>query len=115
VIEGHKRSSFVRTEEIIRAARKAIKTSATKNVRRLAQQIGVSTSTAWKICRHDLSLFSYKMQLSQPLSEDGIGRRYAFTRQCAALLEGNPGVLNVTWFSDEAHLHLDGCINKQHV
>jgi hypothetical protein len=67
-------------------ARKAIKTSPTKSVRRLVQQIGVSTSTAWKICRDDLSLFSYKMQLSQPLSEDRIGRRYAFARQCATLL-----------------------------
>jgi predicted DNA-binding transcriptional regulator AlpA len=33
-------------------------------VRRLAQETGVSASTAWKICRDDL-LFPYKMQLSQ--------------------------------------------------
>jgi hypothetical protein len=42
------------------------------------------------------------MQLSQPLSQDGIARRYG------ALLEDSPGVLNVTWLPDEAHFHLDG-------
>jgi hypothetical protein len=55
------------------------------------------------------------MQLSQPLPEDGIARRYAFAREYRALLEDNSGVLNVTWFSDEAHFHLDGYINKQNV
>jgi hypothetical protein len=34
-------------------------------------------SAAWKICRDDVSLFQYKMHQSQPLSEDGISRRYA--------------------------------------
>jgi hypothetical protein len=38
--KGHRRSSFVRTEDVIRAARKAIKRSATKSLWRLAQQIG---------------------------------------------------------------------------
>jgi hypothetical protein len=55
------------------------------------------------------------MQVSQPLSEDGIARRYAFAREYVALLEDNPGVLDVTWFSDKAHFHFDGYINKQNV
>jgi hypothetical protein len=32
-----------------------------------------------------------------------------------AVLEDGTGVLNVTWFSDEAHFHLDGYSYKQHV
>jgi hypothetical protein len=63
------------------------------------------------ICR----CFRTKGKLSQPLSEDGIGRHYALAREYAALLEDSPGVLNVTWFSDEAHLHLNGYINEQRV
>jgi hypothetical protein len=78
-------------------------------MRRLAQQIGVSTSTAWKICCNDL-LFPYKMHLSQPLSEDGRARCYTIAKEYGALLEDNPGVLNVTWFSNEACFHLDGYI-----
>jgi hypothetical protein len=55
------------------------------------------------------------MQLTQPLSEDEIARRYAFARRHAVLLEDSSGVLNVTWFSDEAHFHLDGYVNKKNV
>jgi hypothetical protein len=32
-----------------------------------------------------------------------------------ALLENNPGALNVTWFSDEAYLHGDCYNNKKTV
>jgi hypothetical protein len=41
-------------------------------------------------------LFPYKMHLRQPLSEDGIARRYAFAREYGALVEDNSGVFNVT-------------------
>jgi hypothetical protein len=72
-------------------------------VLRVAQQTGVSASTEWKICRHGLPLSPYKMQLSQPLSEHGMGRRRGFAREYGTLLEEIPGGLNVTWLSDEAH------------
>jgi hypothetical protein len=42
-------------------------------------------------------------------------RRHALTTEYEMLLEGNLGVLNVTWFSDEAHFRLDGYINKKNV
>jgi hypothetical protein len=86
-----------------------------KNCASLTQRIGVSTSTAWEICRDDLSLFQYKIQLSQQFSGDGMARNCAFASEYGALLEDNPGVLNVTWFSDEAHLHLDSYFNKKNV
>jgi hypothetical protein len=41
---------------------------------RLSQEIGVSTRPAREICRDDLSLFPHKMQLSQPMSGEGIER-----------------------------------------
>jgi hypothetical protein len=47
------------------------------------------------------------MQLTQPLTENEIARFYAFEREYEALLKENPGVLNVSWFSDEARLYLD--------
>jgi hypothetical protein len=80
-------------------------------VQHLAQKSGVSTSTAWKICPDDLSLIPCKMQLSQLLSEDGKARRYAFAKKYGALLEDNPGVLNVTRSSDEAHFRLSASGN----
>jgi hypothetical protein len=55
-------------------------------------------------------LFSNKMQVSQPLPEDGIARRSTFARAYGAPLRDNPGVL-VTWFSDKAHFHVDAYMN----
>jgi hypothetical protein len=59
-----------------------------------------------EICR-DYLLLPCKMQLSQPLSEDGIARHCTFSRDYFALLEDSPGVLNDTWFFSELHFHLD--------
>jgi hypothetical protein len=82
---------------------------------RVTQPIRVSTCTAWKIWLDDLSLFPYETQLTQPLSEDRIQRYYAFVKEKGALLEDSQAILNVTWWSDGAHFHLDGYINKQNV
>jgi hypothetical protein len=60
-------------------------------------------------------LFPYKMHLSQPLSEDGIARRYALAKDYGALMKCNPGVLNVTWLSSKAHFHFHGHTNKENV
>jgi hypothetical protein len=48
------------------------------------------------------------MQLSHSLSKDGKARHYTSVKKYGALLEDNLGVMNVTWFSDEAHFHLNG-------
>jgi hypothetical protein len=53
------------------------------------------------------------MQLNQLLSEDRTARHYAFAWEYGTLLEDKPGILNVTWFSDEAHSHLGSNNNKQ--
>jgi hypothetical protein len=62
-----------------------------------------------------VSLLPYETQLSQPLSGYGVARGYALAREYGTLLEDSPGVLNVTWFSDDARFHLDDYINKQNV
>jgi riboflavin biosynthesis pyrimidine reductase len=91
-----KRSTSVCTEEAVGAAWEAITRNPRKCTPRLAQQIGVSTSTAWKICRDEMLLFLYKMQMNQPLVEGGIARLCAFAMEYRALLENNTGVMNVT-------------------
>jgi hypothetical protein len=80
-------------------------------VRRLAEHFEFSASTAWKLCRDDLSLLSYKVKLWQTLSEDGTTRRHACTRECGALLGDNQSVLYVTCFPDDVHSDMDDYIN----
>jgi hypothetical protein len=58
-------------------------------------------------------LLPYKMQLSRSLSEDGIASYCAFANDYRALMEDNPGVLNVTRFSSEAHFHMDAYTETQ--
>jgi hypothetical protein len=65
--------------------------------------------------RDDISLFSYKIKPSQPLWEDGTTRRYSFASECEALLKDNPGIFNVTLFSDEVHCYFDCYIDEQNV
>jgi hypothetical protein len=48
-----------------------------------------------EMCHDDLSLFPYKVQLSQPLLKAGLGRHYAFLREYGALLENSLAALNV--------------------
>jgi hypothetical protein len=52
-VKGRKHSSSVRAEEV-GAAREAITRSQRQSMRYLAQQIGVSNSTACKLCRDDV-------------------------------------------------------------
>lgn len=51
--------------------------------------------------------------MSQPLSEDGIARSFAFAREYGALFEDNPGVLNVMCFFDKVNPFLESYIKKQ--
>jgi hypothetical protein len=97
---GCKFSTSVRTEVVIAEQEARI------SVQDLAQQIHFSTNTSCKICHDDLSLIPYIIQLSQPLSEDGIAKRCAFGRGYRILLENNPGVLNVTEISNETLSHV---------
>jgi hypothetical protein len=54
------------------------------------------------------------MQFSQPLPEYGIARHNLFL-ECGMLMDGNPDVLNVTWFSERADSDSDDYISKQNV
>lgn len=60
-----KPNASVHTEEAEGPARETLIRSPKKCTRRLAQQIGASSSTARKICRDGLPLSPYRMQLSQ--------------------------------------------------
>lgn len=109
----HSGSPSIRSPDVVNEADMAMTRGPRKSIRRLSQQLRVSYSTARKICSTDLSLFPYKIQLSLSLSQDGTDRRFNFCNEDGALLEENPNLLQVTWFSDEAHFHLNGYVSNQ--
>lgn len=103
----------VRTPELIEETRKIVSKEPTLSIRNLARKIGVSSSTAWKICRKDLELFPYKSQMLQRLSEQSIAKRMAFASEMCQLIDEKKIDINKIIFTDEAHFWLDGYVNNQ--
>lgn len=99
-MKGNTRRASVLTAEVVGAALQAI-ISPRKMCTMQTQQNETSTSTAWEICHDGLPLSPYRMQLSQPLSETE-QRRVTLCEGVRNATEDNPGVLDVTWSSDEA-------------
>lgn len=83
------------------------------SIRRAAQQAGLSYGTMWSIMRKDLSLYPYKIQLQQQLKEVDVTRRLDFANLILEKIDSNKINIKKMWFSDEAHFHLNGYVNKQ--
>ena len=68
-----------------------------------------------RILLDDLKLFPYKIQILQKQTDDNNAERLAFCQDISQKIEKNRGLLNLIFFSDEAHCHLSGHINKQNM
>ena len=91
-----------------------IMTSAPKTpLKKLAQQLGCSYSTAQRMARTDLKLYPYKISIHQKLHncDEEARKRYCgrFVRKC----HGCAQLIENIWFADEAHFHLDGRVSSQ--
>jgi len=103
------------TPENVERVQAALAQSPKKSLRRASQQLGLSKDTIHRILRNFLKLYPYKIQIDQPLKGSDKLRRLEFAREFSAFLKDNPAVLNSIWFSDEAHFHLCGYVNKQNM
>lgn len=63
----------------------------------------------------ELDFFPYKIQLVQPISINATVARVTFCNQILIRLEENEIDLQKIWFTDEAHFHLEGYVNKQNM
>jgi hypothetical protein len=79
--------------------------------RKAAAEPGISRQSVQWTLKTDLNLYPYKMILLPKLTVQNKNQRMAF----AEWAENNEVWFNNVWFSDEAHFHLDGVINKQSV
>jgi hypothetical protein len=75
----------------------------------------LGASSTYRIIPDDVKLFSYRIQMQQALVEGDKAKRVDFCGDFKMLLEDNTAVLQSTWFSDEAHFHLNGYVNKQNM
>jgi transposase len=107
------RPSTASTSENVEKLEAMFERSPCKSVRRAAQQLGMSKTTVHRLMRNELKLFPYKIQTHQPLHEQDMARRLDFANVCLNMIENNEIDSGNIWFTDEAHFHLDGYVNKQ--
>jgi hypothetical protein len=68
-----------------------------------------------RIIQEDVKLFPYRIQMQQALVKANKARRVDFCSNFKIFFEYNAAVLQSIWFSDEAHFHLNGYVNRQNM
>ena len=102
-----------RTEQNIALVRDSVAVSPMKSVRRRSQQLGLTRSSLRRILRYDLHFYPYKIQLTQQLKVTDHQKRRQFVDWVLRRRQEDARFANKIIFSDEAHFHLNGFVNKQ--
>lgn len=105
----HGRPRTARTPENIELVANSVRQQPRASVRKRESQLGLSRATIHRIMRSDLHLKAYKIQIVQALNENDYVTRLNYVN---VMLERFNNVDNI-FFSDEAHFHLDGYVNRQ--
>ena len=105
------RPAHVRSPQNVEAVRAALLRSPGKSTRKAAAQLGISRRSVQRILKLDLHLYPYKITVLPKLTAANKHQRLAFAEWAV----NQDVLLNNVWFSDEAHFHLDGVVNKQNV
>lgn len=76
-----------------------------------AVSLKVNESTARHILKLDLAFHPYKIQVCQQLLAGYYQQRFNFGQLMIELMDNNDNT--ILFMSDEAHFHLNDCINNQ--
>lgn len=102
-----------RTPEAIAAVAESVRLNASTSTRRRSQQLNISRTTLRRILHQDLGMYTYKVQLVQELKQVDHQQRFRFADWALNKLNDDPDFARKIIFSDEAHFHLGGYVNKQ--
>lgn len=101
----------VRTPANIEAVRHAVERSPRRSAILHAQALRISDRSVRRILHDDLSFHPYKIATVQELQAFDFERRLNFAQTMLRMIDEDPGIIVLS--SDEAHFHLNGCVNKQ--
>ena len=107
---GRRRSS----EDILRVE-EDVKEEPQMSIRVRARKLHLSRSNMHRILRDDLRLHPYRPRLLQELSEEDFAHRMTFCEEMVELLENDANLLDRFVFTDEAHFHLCGNVNRHNL
>jgi hypothetical protein len=82
--------------------------STRKSLHALSQEIGLSWSTYQRAAKK-AGLHAYRFRVVQELND----KCMTYCRWFQTFTDENPGILDYTWFSDEAWFHLSSYVNSQ--
>ena len=103
----------VRNTENIQRLREKLSENPRKSVRRLSQELDINRESVRRILKDDLKAFPFKIQMVQKQMPANKMQRLQFVNNMAQLIEDDAELLANIHFSDEAHFHLSGYVNKQ--
>jgi len=104
---GRPRSS--RTVENVESVNLSVHDNPNLSIRKRASALNVHRSTVHRILHKDLKMHPYKIQLVQELKPQDANQRLDFVNLAIERFSTFTNIL----FSDEAHFHLNGNVNKQ--
>ena len=114
--KGHSGWPFsARSTTNIQAVRDHLQQSPRKSTRQLSQEVSISRTSVRRVIHKDWTLFPYKIQILQQQIDANKRERLEFCLSISERIENNPRVLDLIFFSDEAHFHLSEHVNKQNM
>ena len=107
------RARPVRSIENIAAVAESVRDNPSTSTRHRSQELNISRTSLQRILTKDLGLTPYKIQLVQELKPNDHPMRFQFAQWAEERLMEDEHFYRKVIFSDEAHFHLGGYVNKQ--
>lgn len=112
-IKCKSRKPTAMTDENITAIQSVMMENPRTSTRRLAQQVNVSHTTAYKAIRKELEMFPYKITAVHQLLPIDHHARLHFCEWISEVVQNEPDFLSRCFFTDEAWFYLNGYVNSQ--
>ena len=107
------RTRPVRSTENIAAVAQSVREQTSTSTRHRSQELNISRTSLRRILHKELGMNAYKVQLVQELKPHDHPMRFRFAQWAEDRLIDDEHFYRKIIFSDEAHFHLGGYVNKQ--
>lgn len=108
-------SMTIRTPLNIEKVKGQLAVSPHRSSRVLSRKLKISRSSVRRILVDDLNLFPYKIQILQEQTKEQKKKRLLFAKSMAEKIEERTLDISKVHWTDEAHFHLSGHVNKQNM
>ena len=109
------RSRTATPNENVEDLRASVSHQPQTSVRRRSRELQVSKTSVQRMLRQDLGLYPYRFRLLQEISDEDRAHRASFCEEMIFLLDDDFSLLDSLLFSDEAHFHLSGEVNRHNI